>query len=151
MSRKLYVWAVVLCGVLPHASLAYAQTADAEADISGLANKLLDAVTKSEWRYAASVALILAMMLMRPRIVKKLPFLDSHLGGIFLNVAASVLGAVSTAFVAHRAIDAELITSAVGVAVTAAGGWHAFLKPMMGSVKKSEPPTPSSEAPSAKN
>lgn len=96
--------------------------------VSELLNAVLAAVTGGHYLLAASLGVIMLVGLLRKYGGSRFPFLMTDHGGAILVLVTSFFGAISTALMAGAMPTLALAWTALGVAVTAAGGYSLVKK-----------------------
>ena len=95
-------------------------------DISALFTLLGDAVKAGNFRYVAALLVIAGVFYGGKALAKKAPFWGTPKGKAVLSVTLAVLGGVATAFAAGHVPSFSEFSAAIGVALTASGGWSMF-------------------------
>lgn len=121
---KSFLVAMVVCLFsFTGTSLAFAQASPDNGNILDLAKPVLDAVMGGRFAYAASLALVLLVALGRRYGVSRWKFLATDAGGSLLVLLGAFGGALATALAAGAGMSWGLLWAAVGVAVSASGGY----------------------------
>ena len=110
-------------------SVAFAQSEG----LAELAKPVLDAVLSGQYVYAAALALVLGVALLRRYGGSRWPLLASRKAAPFLVLVGSLAAALATGISAGSTLTATTLWAAVKVAVSAAGGYSllkAVLKPL---------------------
>lgn len=92
----------------------------AEADPLGAADQMIEDVKSGNWRYAASGALLLLMVLLG-RVRKHIKIFDGDRGGAILVGVMAMLGAFGTSLGSPAPMDWKLFLGALGVMWLAVG------------------------------
>ena len=95
-------------------------------DLQGFASLLLEAVKSSNWRYVAALLVVGVVFWGGKALSRKAPFFGSPKGKAILNVAAALFGGLATTFAAGHVPGMQEVIAALGVSLTAAGGWSLF-------------------------
>jgi hypothetical protein len=103
--------------------MGYALAATDETAIVDFAKPVFDAVMKGQFALAGALMLVLLVAFMRRYGSKKFPFFKTDTGGTLLTFLGSLGGAVSTALLAGAGLSFSVMTTAIGVAATASGGY----------------------------
>lgn len=111
-------------------SVALAQT---NGELIDLAKPVLDAVLGGNYMYAAALALVLGVALLRRFGGAKYPILASKKAAPFMVLAGSFGAALATSLSAGAGVSLVMAWGAIKVAVAAAGG-YALLKPILARV-----------------
>lgn len=104
-------------------SVAFAAASPEGGNILDLAKPVLDAVMGGQYAYAASLALVLLVAAARRWGVKRWQFLRTDAGGSLLVLVGAFGGALATSLAAGVGMSWGLLWAAVGVAVSASGGY----------------------------
>jgi hypothetical protein len=99
-------------------------------DIQGFFSQLGHAVSAGNWRYFAALLVIAGVFYGGRFLSGKFPFFASSKGKAVLTIALSVLGGVATAFASGSVPSFGDLSAAIGVALTAAGGFS-LAKPFL--------------------
>ncbi len=99
-------------------------------DISSLFTALGEAVKSGNWRYLAAILVCGGVFWGGKLLAKKFPFFASSKGKATLTLVLAVFGGVATAMASGAVPGFSDLTAAVGIALTAAGGWS-LAKPFL--------------------
>lgn len=92
--------------------------------------QMFSAVTSSNWKHVGALALMLFVWALRAHLFDRLgkvgAWLQTDRGGVASVLLAGALGAVSSAILAGKPIDASLLGNALQMSLEAAGGWVAL-------------------------
>jgi hypothetical protein len=103
-----------------------------------LAKPLYAAVMSGQWMLAAAAALVFFVAAARKYAAPRWPFLASDAGGVLLVLLGSFGGAAGTALAAGAVPSLAMAWVALGVAVSAAGG-YSILKKLAGPLVPKAP------------
>lgn len=92
-------------------------------NLEAFAKLALDAARSGNAWMLISLALILAVYLVRKFLGPKVPFLRTQGGGAILNLVMAFAGALASTLLAGQTMSPLLALAAFKVAFTAAGGW----------------------------
>ena len=92
-------------------------------DIQGFFSQLGHAVSSGNWRYFAAMLVIAGVFYGGRFLGGKFPFFASSRGKAVLTIVLSVLGGVATSLAGGTVPSLSDLTAAIGVALTAAGGF----------------------------
>lgn len=109
-------------------ALAAGVAAGDEGSLLDLAKPVVDAALAGQWPYAAALALVLAAALARRYVAPRWPWLAGDQGSALTVLLGSFGAAVATAITTGAAVSWGLAWAALGVAVTAAGGYSLLKK-----------------------
>lgn len=96
--------------------------------LSELAGPIYDAIMGGQYAYAAALAVVLVVAMLRRYGGARWPALSHKLVAPLLVFAASFAGSLATAFAAGEAVGSATLWPALKIAVMGAGG-YAMLKP----------------------
>ena len=94
-----------------------------DGDLGELVQPVLQAAQAGNWPWALAAALVLATAVMRRFGAKRWPFWASGQGAAILLLVGSFAASLATAFAAGAGLSWHLMKAALGVAITAAGGY----------------------------
>lgn len=97
---------------------------------------ILSAAKAGHYAYAAALALVVGVTLARRYGAGKLPWLASDTGGAVLSFAGALGAAFASALATGGAVSLSLVWAAVGVAVTASGGYTLAKKLLINPILK---------------
>ena len=88
---------------------------------------LVSSIKNGQWRHAASFALVLVMLGIG-KFRDKVSWFKGDRGGTLLVGGLALLGGLASALAADQSIDFSLLTGAIGVGLTAIGGYTGVKK-----------------------
>jgi hypothetical protein len=91
--------------------------------VTDLIKPIFEAVKSGNSFLAAAMTLVLLVALARRYGISRFPFLGSDAGGAAMTLVGSFGGALSTALLAGSAPSLGLLSTALGIAVAASGGY----------------------------
>lgn len=116
-------------------TLAFA-VADPAADPSGWFSELYSAITNTEWKHVAAVALIGVVYAIRTWGPKKVSwFKDSARGGAVLVLLLAIGTGCANALLAGEGVTLKTFATSLQVAIEAAIGWAALFKALVENKK----------------
>lgn len=127
--QKITLWiSAVVAMLLGFAGTAYAAGAIEDGSVTDMAKVLYEAIKGGQYAYAACMALIVGVALVKRYGAKRYPWLNGDVGGSLLVLVGSFAGALGTALAGGGAVTWGLMWAAGGVAVSAAGGYALIKK-----------------------
>lgn len=129
----------VSCSATAYAAGEATQNTD---NLFEMARVVYKAVMSGDYVLAAALALVLLVAVATRYLSPYWPFLTTEAGKMALVVAGSFGGAVATAKAAGAPVSAGLLWTALGVAVTAAGGYKMVRVLLVPAIEKLRDKTP---------
>ena len=110
---------------------------DVEADPMGFFEVLFKKIQGGEWLPVFALTLMVIVLVARKLLAPRLAWFGTKLGGAVLAFSTSLVLAVATSLFAGQGVSLGLISTALGVAWAASGGWE-LVKDVLDSSKKEE-------------
>jgi hypothetical protein len=95
-------------------------------DIQSFAGVVLEAVKSGNWRYVAALLVVATVFWGGRALQKKAPFFGTSKGKAVLTILSALSYGAATAFAAGHVPGLGEVIAALGVALSAAGGFSLF-------------------------
>lgn len=92
-------------------------------NLSAFAGIAVDAAKQGNSAMLISLAVVVAVWLVRKYLGPKIPFLQTKRGGAILGLLTSLSGGVASTLASGKGWSWDILVSAAKIAFTAAGGW----------------------------